>query len=269
MQQIIKFFIRFQVGILFIILLTVSLALTINAHSFHQQKFISSTTEISGYLFEKKYSITSYFNLKKENADLQAENNFLKEKLSKDITHQYDRDEFEPLFTFKNTNIISNSYRRPQNIVVINKGSKDSIQENYGVSLPVGILGIVQESTSNFSRVISILNTKLSINAKFKNNSQFGSLQWDGKSPYIMQLNDIPRSAVFNIGDTIVTGGNSLIFPKNLLIGKVKSFEVDENLGYYYIDVELFADMTNLNEAYVIIPNKVKEALPLLNNYGE
>lgn len=264
MQQIIKFFIRFQVGILFIVLFVASLALTINANSFHHEKYLTSANQLSGFFFDIRYDVTSYFNLKTENSILQSENNYLKERLSDNYTNGTNANKKNPLFTYKNANVISNSYRLPRNSLIINKGTTDSIQKNYGVSLPNGILGIVEESSSSFSKVISILNTQLSINAKFLNSNQFGSLQWDGKSPYIMQLNDIPRSAKFSIGDTIVTGGNSLIFPKNLLIGKVDNFELDNNLGYYYINIKLFADMTNLNEAYVIIPKKITEAQELL-----
>ncbi len=153
--------------------------------------------------------------------------------------------------------------------MLINKGLSDGVDVNYAVSLPNGILGIVEKSTENYSRVISILNTNLSINAKLKASNHFGSLQWDGLNPNTIYLKDLPRSASFNIGDTIVTGSNSLIFPKDIPIGLIKDYELNENIGYYNIEVKLFEDMTNINHAYVIIPKKIKQAKSLINTNNE
>jgi rod shape-determining protein MreC len=264
MQQIIKFLLRFQVGILFLILFAIAIALTINTHSYHQEKFMSSTNVVSSFFFDIKYDVVSYLNLRKDNHTLQEENAYLQKQVFNDLRNQSETSATDSLFSVIPTYIVSNSYRKAKNHILIYGGKKDSIFKNYGVSLPNGILGIVEETSDEFSRVISILNTDLSINAKFKNNFQFGSLQWDGESYTHMQLMDVPRSANFNIGDTIVTGGNSLVFPKGILIGEVDSYELDNNKGYYSIRIRLFADMTNLNEAYVIVPKQMREAIKLL-----
>ena len=264
MQQILKFLIRFQVGILFLVLLGIALTLTINNHSFHQEKFISSTNVASSFFYRVKYDVVSYFNLKEDNTILQEENSYLQKQVFNLKFNESTPSTHDSLFDVIPTHVISNSYRKTRNHVLINGGEQDSIFKDYGVSLPNGILGIVEETTGHFSRVISILNTNLLINAKFKNNFQFGSLQWDGESYQHMQLNDIPRSATFNIGDTIVTGGNSLVFPEGILIGQVESYDLDNNKGYYNIKVKLFADMTNINEAYVIVPKQIGEAIKLL-----
>jgi rod shape-determining protein MreC len=264
MQQIIKFLLRFQVGILFLILFSIAIALTINAHSYHQEKFLSSTNVVSSFFYNIRYDIISYFNLKKENEALQDENSYLQKALYNASVDTTSESTIDTSYTVIKTKVIRNSFNKLNNYVLIEGGTNDSIKKNYGVSLPNGILGIVDKSSKDYSRVISILNTKLLINAKFKNNFQFGSLQWDGESHEFMNLNDIPRSAKINIGDTIVTGGNSLIFPKDILIGRVERFALGNNLGYYTLLVKLFADMTNLNEAYIIVPKKIKQAQELI-----
>jgi len=208
--------------------------------------------------------VVSYFNLKEDNKILQEENTYLQKQVFNLKAYESNEVIKDSLFSVIPTHVISNSYRKAQNYLLIDGGKQDSIYKNYGVILPNGVLGIVENTSDHFSRVISILNTDLSINAKFKNNFQFGSLQWDGESYEHMQLNDIPRSAKFNIGDTIVTGGNSVVFPKGILLGQVESFNLDNNKGYFSIKVKLFADMTNVNEAYVIVPKQMQEAIKLL-----
>lgn len=265
MQQILKFFIQNKVGILFLVLFCISIGLTIQAHSYHNSKWVSSTSFVSSFFLNIKYDITLYFKLESENKKLHQQNRFLQER-----QFNFERNGELPslndsIYQVINCHIISNSYDKTDNYVLVDVGTKDGVYEDFGVSLPNGIMGIVEKSTKNYSRVISILNTNLSINAKIKGSNQFGSLKWNGKSYQEMILEDLPRSAKFEIGDTVVTGNNSLIFPKDLPIGVIKSFELNVNAGYYYIEVLLFADMTNLDHAYVIIPNKIREAKKLMD----
>jgi len=264
MQQILKFFIRNKVGILFLGLLSISIGLTIQSHSYHNSKWVSSTNTVSSFFLNLKYDVTSYFSLRSENEKLHHQNKLIQEQLINFKTHEDFSTPIDSLYNIVNCHIISNSYDKTDNFVLIDVGSKDGVKEGFGVSLPNGIMGIVEKSTKHYSRVISILNTNLSINAKIKNSNQFGSLKWEALSYREMILEDLPRSANFKVGDTIVTGNNSLIFPKNLPIGAIKSFELDNNAGYYFITVSLFTDMTNLDHAFVIIPDGIKEAQNLL-----
>jgi len=64
------------------------------------------------------------------------------------------------------------------------------------------------------------------------------------------------------VGDTIVTGGKSTIFPKGILIGTVKDFTISDD-DSYLINVALFNDMTNLNHVYVIENKNADEILQL------
>lgn len=267
MQQILKFFIQNKVGILFLMLFGLSIGLTIQSHSYHNSKWVSSTNFISSHFINLKYNVSSYFYLKKENENLHSQNNYLLKKLLVYADSAMADTSFSDLpFDYVKAKIISNSYNKKDNFVLINKGENQGIFEGYGVSIPNGLMGIVEKSSNNYSRVISILNTNLSINAKLKNSNQFGSLKWDGEVYNEMTFKDLPRSANFKIGDTIVTGSNSLIFPEGLLIGAIKNFKLNENSGYFDIRVKLFADMTNLNQAFVILPKKIKEAKELLQN---
>ena len=67
-----------------------------------------------------------------------------------------------------------------------------------------------------------------------------------------VQLKDIPKQAKIKIGDTIVTGGNSLIFPKGILIGYIQSFKLDNSENYLELEINLSTDMTNIENLYII-----------------
>ncbi len=74
MQQIINFLIRNKNNILFLLLLTFSLFLTIQSHSYQKSKFISSANFLSGGIYSWTSNINSYFNLEEYNLRLLQEN---------------------------------------------------------------------------------------------------------------------------------------------------------------------------------------------------
>uniref|UniRef100_UPI002623786B rod shape-determining protein MreC n=1 Tax=uncultured Lutibacter sp. TaxID=437739 RepID=UPI002623786B len=84
-----------------------------------------------------------------------------------------------------------------------------------------------------------------------KNSNHFGTLIWDGKSHTTSQLIDIPRQAIIKIGDTIITGGKSAIFPEGINIGVIKDFSFENN-KYEQINVLLFNDMSAIGYVQVV-----------------
>ena len=134
-----------------------------------------------------------------------------------------------------------------------------------GVITSKGILGIVENTSKNFATVQSILNEKSNINAKIKNTDHFGSLVWDMKRFDVVQLVDIPRLVPLTIGDTIVTGGMSSIFPEGIPIGTIRKFDLNTSKSFYSIDVALFNDMTNIKNVYIVNNNYREEILELQN----
>ena len=97
------------------------------------------------------------------------------------------------------------------------------------------------------------------LNAKFKNSNYFGILSWDGININKVQLKDIPKQASVSIGDTIVTGGNSLIFPKGIPIGYVDSYKLDNSQNYLELEIQLATDMANIEKIYVLKNNNLSE----------
>ena len=67
-----------------------------------------------------------------------------------------------------------------------------------------------------------------------------------------MQLQDIPKHAKLSIGDTIVTSGYSNIFPENIKIGTIISYESEGNTNFLNISVKLFTDFTNIDFVYIV-----------------
>ncbi|MGQ7945538.1 rod shape-determining protein MreC [Flavobacterium sp. WC2509] len=270
MQQIFSFIIKNSNRILFLLLLGISLSLTIQSHSFHRSKIISSANYLTGGVYEKINSIEEYLHLREQNNELAIENANLKSILFK----TQDTSKIPNLDSLKGvlpkdiivSKVIHNSFNVYENFLTLNSGAKDGVKSDMGVINSLGIVGIIDNVSTNYATVISILNTKSQINAKIKNSDHFGTLNWDGKNTGFVQLIDVPRLASIRKGDTIVTGGQSVIFPENIGIGTIdKIFIPGDKTHYYTINVKLFNDMTNLGHVYIIKTENSEEIKNLEN----
>ena len=272
MQQIIDFIIRKKDVVVYLILLILSLALVFNSNYFHKSKVLLFSNSIANYSTENFNYLNEYFELKKINSNLLEENLILKNQLEK-VNKPTSLDSLTNInFSYKNAKVISNNLSSFKNRLVINKGIKDGLKNEMGVINSDGIVGIINSTSKNYSSIMSILNIEIKINAKIKKTSHFGTLEWDGLSTKYLKLNDIPETANIKIGDSIVTGGMSLIFPEGIKIGviskissnenqvtsfSIKSgnndvFEYESRENYLNIKVKLNTDMSNLNNVYII-----------------
>ncbi|RYY31890.1 MAG: rod shape-determining protein MreC, partial [Sphingobacteriaceae bacterium] len=81
MQQIINFLYKNSIFILFLLLLGISLTFTIQSHSYHRSRAVTSANAVSGYVYEQINNVEAYFSLRQQNEDLAFENARLKSLL--------------------------------------------------------------------------------------------------------------------------------------------------------------------------------------------
>jgi len=263
MQQIINFIIKNSYRLLFLLLLVLSLTLTITSHTYHRSEYINSANSITGSIYTKINEVNEYLSLKEKNKELASENALLKEMLfNKKDTLIRSKTLFRNDLNNFNVvvgKVIRNSFNVRENYITINAGRALGIKTDMGVINDKGVVGIVEKTSTDFATIQSVLNIKSKINAKIKNSDHFGSLIWDGKNVGFAQLIDVPRLASLTKGDSIVTGGNSDIFPENIPIGKIDKIFIDRKTNYYTINVRLFNDMTALGYVYIIENKKKKQ----------
>jgi rod shape-determining protein MreC len=267
MQQIFNFIYKNSNRLLFLLLLGISLFLTIQSHSYHRSRVINSANFLSGGVYERINNVSEYLNLRTQNDALAQENAKLRSLLFdlKDTTSIPKLDSIKGLRPddIIVSKVIHNSFNDHENYLTLNSGSLDGVKSDMGVINSLGIVGIVDNTSPNYATVVSILNVKSQINAKIKKSNHFGSLIWDGKSTGYAQLIDVPRLAAIRKGDTIVTGGQSVIFPENINIGTIDRVFIDNQTHYYTLNIKLFNDMTDLGHVYIIKSKDREEIIKL------
>ena len=78
MQQLFNFFIKNKTFVLFLLLFSIAISLTIQSHEFHRSKLLNSSNYVIASIYGASNSVSQYFNLEKENQLLLEENSRLK-----------------------------------------------------------------------------------------------------------------------------------------------------------------------------------------------
>lgn len=263
MRNLLNFLLKYNHWFLFILLEVISFVLLFRFNHYQHSVYFSSANAVAGKVYEVSGGITSYFHLKSVNEDLldrimelEQQNHNLEDVLGR---HLSDSTELNSIRNLPNTDyqvfkarVINNSLNLVDNYITLNRGSKDGIRPEMGVVDGNGVVGIVYDTSSHYSRVISVLNSKSSISCKIVGSEYFGYLKWEYGDSRYAYLKDLPRHAEFNLGDTVVTSGYSTVFPEGIMIGTVDDM-ADSNDGLsYLLKVKLATDFGKVSEVRVI-----------------
>lgn len=270
MQTLFKLLRKYYFFLLFILFEVISLYIYFSHFDERRISLLNSTSVITGSVYEQYHNLQEYFYLKHENEMLARSNKQLREKISrlatsegkKPVTHQ------PASFDYIPAQVINNTVNKNHNYLTLNKGLNDSIRPEMGIIAPSGLVGIIRDVSEHYSLAISLLNIRLGISAKIKQNDYYGSVKWDGNNPQLAKLNEIPNYTSIEIGDTVATSGYSAIFPEGVPIGTVKTYQKKPNTNFYDITIDLFVDFRRLNHVQVI-KNQLQQERKTLENIYE
>lgn len=270
MNELFGFIVRHSKWLVFAFYVTVSCMLLFNDDPYRRHVFLTSAGRMAATVYKGANNVTSYFDLREINGDLNRRNAELQSEIVR-LQETIDRlseqhftdtlalDSGVRHFDFIVAHVINNSIAHPFNYLTINKGSDDSVRPELGVIDRNGVVGIVSTTGAHSARVISLLNPHFRLSCKIKRSEYFGSLVWDGANPTEALLEELPRHTVFAPGDTIVTSGYSAVFPSGLPVGVVIGADTDRNQNFFTLRVKLLADFTTLGNVQVVINNQAEE----------
>ena len=266
MRNLINFLIKYSFFFVFIILEVIAFSLLVSNNSYQRSAYVTASNGVTASIQNSISDITDYLGLKEENKILASENAYLRSQLlesnlwAHDSLIEFADSQKTQFYSYIQAQIISNSFQNRNNYLILNKGSKDGIMKEMGVISSNGIVGIVNSVSENFCSVISILHSKSAIDGKITSNKYTGTCYWPGNDYQIGELRNIPSHTKFAIGDTVVTSGNSSIFPPKIPIGFIHNFELKPGKNFYEIELDYSVDYNKLNHVY-IIHNLHKEEL--------
>lgn len=140
-------------------------------------------------------------------------------------------------------------------MIRLNKGTRQGVEPGMAVIALEGVVGRVNRAGTDFSDVISLLDSSSAIDALIQGNRVRGVVVGQGGQTLSMKY--LRRTDVVQEGDMIVSSGIGGLFPKGLTIGKVISVK-KKNYGITQtVEVAPAADFNRLEEVTVIDPPKM------------
>ncbi len=258
MQQIVNFILKYKYFLFFLLLEIIAISFTIQNHSYHNSAFSNSANFLSGGIHKRVNRIKEYGDLRKHNDQLLQENAHLKNILAQELRTSdssliqvIDTIKYFQKYRYTTAKVIENQYQKKYNYLTIDKGIRHGLTSEMGVANSKGIIGITTNLSNGYTTVLSILNENAKINVKLSKSPHFGTLEWNGQNYNVLQLTDLPIQANIKVGDTLITGGRSVIFPEGIPVGTVRNFKVQNN-DYSSIDIKLFNDMSAIGPVYII-----------------
>lgn len=263
MRNLLNFFIRYGAWFLFVFYAAISCFLLFQRNPFQHHVYLTSANAVVSGVYDVAANVTGYINLRDINADLQRRtadlesevialrehNRALRQQLLQDSLRTTDS---LGRFRFILATVVNNSVVNPYNYITVNKGRLDSIQPEMGVMDQNGVVGVVNTVSDHHARIISLLNPNFRLSCKLRGNDAFGSLVWDGKSPYEAILEELPKQVRFHKGDTIITSGFSAVFPEGIPVGTIIGSTRGEDDNFNTLRIKLLTDFSTLSTVKVI-----------------
>jgi rod shape-determining protein MreC len=254
---------------LFLLLEVLSLILFFNYNRFQGSAIYSVSNGISGEVNDLFSNISEYFSLRSTNKVLVEEMAKLHSRLPEayyksDTATFFKKDSLLAMeYKYISAKVISNSTNKRNNFLMINKGRLHGIENHMGVIIGNRIVGQVVSVSPHFSWIMSMLNKDSRISGKFKKNNQLVNVEWTGGSYRYGQVREIPKHIVMVKGDTIITSGNSDIFPEGFLIGTISDYTISQDENFNNGEILFSTDFNSLGYVEVIVDlmRKEKEAL--------
>jgi len=234
-------------------------------NKYHHAVGLGMANEITGWVNSKYSNVDQYFHLKQESDRIHhvndslinlMRNNFLNPDTatrSVQDTIPYDTLGNRRRYLWRDAEVVSNSINMERNYIQINRGSNQGIRDNMGVlNADLSLVGIVVNTSDNFSQVMSLLHVKNNVNAIMKRSGSAGTISWDGKNPLYLTMTGISKSDSIAKGDSVLTGTYSLSFPPLKLIGTVASIVKDNSSSFYTLRIKPAANFQNLQHVFVV-----------------
>jgi len=248
----------------FVILEIVSLSLLSTSFSYHKSLSFNLTSDISGSVHKSASNVTSYFSLGEKNKMLLEENAILRNQLASSYLITDTNYVFvDTLFKFIPANVVSNSTNRQANNIIVDKGNLHGVEKEMGVVSPDGIVGIVIGVSRHYSTIMSALHHNTRFSAKIKKSGQLINVSWPGNDYRFGEVTDIPSHIQLQKGDTIVSSGNSIIFPEGINIGIIEKHELSGDKNLSTAVLKYCVDFNNLHYVY-LVKNQMKTEIDSL-----
>jgi len=258
MRNLIAFFRRFRVFLVFVLLQVFSLSVYFTFLNFPRSQYLTSASKVSGLILTVQNDITKHFNLSLNNDKLQKENIRLRNRLPQSFQRmqngwaKINDTLFHQQYEYIPASVINSTSTKRNNYFTLNIGAKQGVVRGMGVFSDKGIVGIVHTSSTHFAVVKTVLTENINIDVMIEPIGLFGLMKWDGRDPRRGSITGISNDLKIKRWSKVVTRGGSGIFPRGLNVGKVEKLNPVEGKPLWDVVIRFSEDYRTIQRVYVI-----------------
>jgi rod shape-determining protein MreC len=272
MRRILQFIKRNQYSLVFLFIMIVCLRLYNGSNSSFNRWINSYSLSINAISSEKINNVRSFINLRTEISNVEKQNEYLlnsRQSSFVPVGHEIAiiNDTINVRqFAYHKTDVINNKWDSRDNYFIINGGEASGFRKGMGVCSSAGVVGIVDKTSSNFSRIKSILSSHFNLPCYLSKQGDIGYIKWTGDDINQIDFLGVSRDTKVNEGDTVLSFGSSIEFPKGVPVGVVAKSIVNNQSAQQTIILNLFTNISSLQNVFVIENILIEERKSLLEH---
>ncbi len=136
------------------------------------------------------------------------------------------------------------------NFLIVNKGRNDGVEVGQTVVTSSGLVGVVQEAPTTYSKVLLITDPSMRVNVRLQDARADGLLI--GQTNEILRLQFIQQESDAGPGEVVVTSGLGANYPPGIPVGTVSSVRFRESDVFREAEVKPFTDFESLEVVQII-----------------
>ena len=221
-----------------------------------------------------KTTVNDIMNVHEQNKALQAEVEELRAKNLAANEFEAENQRLRALLGYKESatqfdlvaaRVIGREAATWSSTIVINRGSMDGIANDMAVVTAMGLVGHISEAGLNSSKVQLILDPRSSVGTLIQRPASrvAGIVEGDINDPTMPRMVNIPRNSDVIVGDVVVTSGFGGIYPKGIVVGKIKDIQNEESGLLKYGVVETTVNFQKLEDVAIIVQSREAPPAPL------
>jgi len=266
MERLFLFVYQNRAFFTFVTLELVCAWLIVTNNHYQGAKFFNSSNGIVATMNNFSQGVRDYFQLREVNQMLAEENAALKEKINQKVQLTVALDSTGAVvdsarinqYEFESAKVVNNHVDFFKNYLTIDKGEDGGLMPGMAVISPLGAVGKVKLVSKHFAVVTSLLHIDVMVSARLKSTEHFGTIQWDGRDPDIVEFRYIPRHVKPVVGDSVMTSGYA-IFPDGIMIGTIAEVNLRDEALFYDLKVKLSQDFRKLSFVTIVKSNMQPE----------
>jgi len=212
-----------------------------------------------------------YLRALEENEELRRRNIELSSQVARTRSVRSQNREFRELLGLRDSSaarlraarIVTKDIFRQENVLTLDVGRADGVEEGMPVVHGNGIVGTVILVSDEYARVMPFLNTDFRVPAQILPIRAEGIVRWDGERPDRLLLEHVVKTEPVEPGQQVVTSGHSGGFPAGRAIGTVDSVAVRPGRSERLIYLRPAVSIYEIGHAFVILrtPDPDRQAL--------